>query len=52
MNHFFLDFLEILKEFSIQFEQKLSLALQYLATKGHRRARFDLENNKDTWLIP
>ena len=52
MYHFFLDFLEILKEFSIQFEQKASLGLQYLAAKGHRRARFDLENNKDTWLIP
>ena len=24
----------------------------YLAAKGHRRARFDLENNKDTWLVP
>ena len=24
----------------------------YLAAKGHRRARFDLENNKNTWLIP
>jgi hypothetical protein len=51
MNHFFLDFLEILKEFSIQFEQKLSLVLQYLAAKGHRRARFDLENNKEGYLV-
>lgn len=24
----------------------------YLAAKGHRRAKFDLETNKDTWLIP
>ena len=24
----------------------------YLAAKGHRRARFDLETNKDTWLVP
>ena len=24
----------------------------YLAAKGHRRAKFDLENNKNTWLIP
>ena len=24
----------------------------YLAAKGHRRARFDLENNKKSWLIP
>ncbi len=24
----------------------------YLAAKGHRRAKFDLDNNKDTWLVP
>ena len=24
----------------------------YLAAKGHRRAKFDLESNKDCWLIP
>ena len=24
----------------------------YLAAKGHRRARFDLENNKEYWLVP
>ena len=24
----------------------------YLAAKGHRRARFDLQENKDQWLIP
>tara|TARA_B100001142_G_C13926183_1_gene497412 strand:+ start:20 stop:619 length:600 start_codon:yes stop_codon:yes gene_type:complete len=24
----------------------------YLAAKGHRRAKFDLENNKDNWLVP
>ena len=24
----------------------------YLAAKGHRRARFDLESSKNTWLIP
>ena len=24
----------------------------YLAAKGHRRARFDLENNKNNWLVP
>ena len=29
-----------------------SMEWLYLAAKGHRRARFDLENNKDTWLIP
>ena len=29
-----------------------SLEWLYLAAKGHRRARFDLENNKDNWLVP
>jgi 3-hydroxyisobutyrate dehydrogenase len=24
----------------------------YLAAKGHRRARFDIENNKEQWLVP
>ena len=24
----------------------------YLAAKGHRRAKFDFENNKNTWLVP
>jgi len=24
----------------------------YLAAKGHRRARFELENNKEYWLVP
>ena len=24
----------------------------YLAAKGHRRARFDLDSNKEIWLIP
>jgi len=24
----------------------------YLAAKGHRRARFDIESKKDTWLVP
>ncbi len=24
----------------------------YLAAKGHRRAKFNLESNKDTWLVP
>ena len=24
----------------------------YLAAKGHRRARFDLETNKESWLVP
>ena len=29
-----------------------SIEWLYLAAKGHRRAKFDLETNKDTWLIP
>ena len=29
-----------------------SIEWLYLAAKGHRRARFDLENNKNSWLIP
>ena len=24
----------------------------YLAAKGHRRARLDIENNKENWLVP
>jgi len=29
-----------------------SIEWLYLAAKGHRRARFELDNNKDTWLVP
>ena len=29
-----------------------SIEWLYLAAKGHRRAKFDLENNKEHWLIP
>jgi len=29
-----------------------SIEWLYLAAKGHRRAKFDLDTNKDTWLIP
>ena len=29
-----------------------SIEWLYLAAKGHRRARFDIDNNKDTWLVP
>ena len=35
----------------IQCEVKL-IEWLYLAAKGHRRARFNLENNKNTWLVP
>ena len=24
----------------------------YLAAKGHRRARFELDSNKEYWLVP
>ena len=29
-----------------------SMEWLYLAAKGHRRAKFDLENNKECWLVP
>ena len=29
-----------------------SIEWLYLAAKGHRRAKFNLEDNKDTWLVP
>ena len=29
-----------------------SIEWLYLAAKGHRRAKFDLETNKNTWLVP
>ena len=29
-----------------------SIEWLYLAAKGHRRAKFDLDNNKDSWLVP
>ena len=29
-----------------------SIEWLYLAAKGHRRAKFDLESKKDTWLVP
>ena len=29
-----------------------SIEWLYLAAKGHRRAKFDLENNNNAWLVP
>ena len=29
-----------------------SIEWLYLAAKGHRRAKFDLKNNKEYWLVP
>ena len=30
----------------------ISIEWLYLAAKGHRRAKFDLEKNKNNWLVP
>ena len=40
------------KNFSVIQCKIKSIEWLYLAAKGHRRARFDIENKKDTWLIP
>ena len=40
------------KNFTVVQCQIKSIEWLYLAAKGHRRSKFDLENNKDTWLIP
>ncbi len=29
-----------------------SIEWLYLAAKGHRRAKFDIENNKNNWMVP
>ena len=29
-----------------------SIEWLYLAAKGHRRAKFDIKNNKENWLVP
>ena len=29
-----------------------SIEWLYLAAKGHRRARFEIDNNKENWLVP
>ena len=29
-----------------------SMEWLYLAAKGHRRAKFDIKNNKENWLVP
>ena len=40
------------KNFTVILCKVKSIEWLYLAAKGHRRARFNLETNKDTWLIP
>ena len=43
---------EVYKNFTVIQCKVKSIEWLYLAAKGHRRARFDLETNKDTWLVP
>jgi len=40
------------KNFSVIKCKIKSVEWLYLAAKGHRRAKFDLENAKDEWLVP
>jgi len=40
------------KNFSVIQCKIKSIEWLYLAAKGHRRAKFDLETNKNTWLVP
>ena len=40
------------KNFTVIQRKIKSIEWLYLAAKGHRRAKFDLESNKDTWLVP
>ena len=40
------------KNFTVIKCKIISAEWLYLAAKGHRRAKFDFENNKNTWLVP
>ena len=40
------------KNFTVIQCKKKSIEWLYLAAKGHRRARFELDNNKEYWLVP
>ena len=40
------------KNFTVIQSKIKSMEWLYLAAKGHRRAKFDLENSKDYWLVP
>jgi len=40
------------KNFTVIICKIKSIEWLYLAAKGHRRAKFDLENNKESWLVP
>ena len=43
---------ECYKNFTVIQCKIKSIEWLYLAAKGHRRARFDLINNKESWLVP
>ncbi len=40
------------KNFSVIQCKIKSIEWLYLAAKGHRRARFEIDNNKEHWLVP
>ena len=40
------------KNFTVIKCKMKSIEWLYLAAKGHRRAKFDLENKKESWLVP
>ena len=40
------------KNFTVIKCKMKSIEWLYLAAKGHRRAKFDLESNKNAWLVP
>ena len=40
------------KNFSVIQCKIKSIEWLYLAAKGHRRAKFDIENNQEHWLVP
>ena len=40
------------KNFTVIQCKVTSIEWLYLAAKGHRRARFELDNNKEYWLVP
>ena len=40
------------KNFTVIQCKIISIEWLYLAAKGHRRARFEIDNNKEYWLVP
>ena len=40
------------KNFTVILCKIKSIEWLYLAAKGHRRARFEIDNNKEYWLVP